>query len=72
MNVVEADIAFPSFTTAHVCPVNFSLESERFLRQSARQPDFPQALAKRYSYILGILVCHKPKIVGCELKVHGL
>jgi len=46
INVLEIHIALASFTTADVGAIKFSLEGERFLRESSRNADFSQALAE--------------------------
>jgi hypothetical protein len=46
MDVIETDIALASFTTADVGAIKFSLEGERFLRESSRKADFSQPRAE--------------------------
>jgi len=46
MDIIKTDIALASFTTADVGAIKFSLEGERFLRESSRNTDFSQPLAE--------------------------
>jgi hypothetical protein len=53
ITVLEIHIALASFTTADVGAIKFSLEGERFLRESSRNADFSQPLAERCSNVQG-------------------
>ncbi len=46
VNVLEIHNALAPFTTADVSAIEFSLEGERFLRESSRNADFSQALTE--------------------------
>jgi hypothetical protein len=46
INVLETHIPSASFTTADVGAIKFSLERERFLRESSRDADCSQPLTE--------------------------
>ena len=46
VNVLEIHNALATFTAADVGAIKFSLEGERFLRESSRDAEFSQPLAE--------------------------